>query len=329
MKIHGRLAPGLVRPNEELHIRIHLPRKLAGVTLKLWETDTFVGRSGPETRDPSGDRLLAQWEGDLEAGDGPTPNDLLYCRFTPTTTTITSDDLDAFALAVVLPGGSAPVVVPVGGERTELAARSVGLVLSVEQGGGELFRSTSSCVAQMPTTTVRFEHQIYLGRSEDGKLADDGGADDKRVQALTHQWVCFGLSHGDDMQARLEVVGSGWIGVNGIALESADDNANPIVVRKGRKLFAYIHERKVEFEKGVSKVPLAVCEPISAEGVVIAERPELADLLEIRIAEVPVDFGERARFSTDLSKLDATQVAASDEHLRAFSEAAKRFKKVT
>ena len=81
--------------------------------------------------------------------------------------------------------------------------------------------------------------------------------------------------------------------------------------------------------KGVSKIPIAACDAIGDDGSVIAERPEQGDLLELRLAEVPVEFGDkRATFKTDLSAT-GTEAKANEEHVTMWAEAAKRFKKVT
>lgn len=331
MKVHARLAPGLVEPGEAIQIRLHLPRKLGGVSLKLWELDAFIGRHEVLKRDPDGDVLIAQWDGVIEHGEGKTPNDLDYCKFTPSKATISSNDADCFGVRVVLPGGADPVVIPIGSERTELTPRFVQLALSVEQGGAELFRTKSTCVARMPATTVKITHHVFLGRTED-RLFDEDGDDDsdeeaKRDVTLAHKWVTFGLSKGDGMQARLEVVGSGWVGGDGVVLDSDDVKGQPLFVRSGRKLFAYVHDAKLDLPKGVSKIPISACDTVDESGQVTGERPELADQLEVRIAEVAATGGAKPRFTTDLASLPTSAVPDADDHLRAMAEAAKRFQK--
>jgi len=330
VKCHARLAPGLVAPGDEVTIRVHLPRKLAGVTLKLWETDAYVGRDGPATRDPAGDQLLARWDGDLEAGDGKTPNDVDYVVFTKHAEMLVtaSDTKDAFGLWVRLPGASDAVRVRVGSETSELVARGVSLALSIENGGTELFRTTSTCVAQMPTTTVSVAHHRFSMRDDAADLHSSFD-EDKLEESHAHQWVTFGIANGTGMKERLDVVGSGYLDARGVVLDSDQPTAQPVVVRSGRKLFLYIHERKLDVPKGVSKIPIAACDAIGDDGSVIAERPEQGDLLELRLAEVPVEFGDkRATFKTDLSAT-GTEAKANEEHVTMWAEAAKRFKKVT
>jgi hypothetical protein len=330
VKVHARLAPGIVAPGNEVSVRIHLPRKLAGVTLKLWELDGYVDRDGAAKREPAGDLLLAQWDGDLEAGDGATPNDVNYVKFSKHQETLTTPDTDtedAFRLRVRLPGDDEAIQVPMGSEKTQLVARGVSLALSIENGGSELFRTTSSCVAQMPTTTILVGHHRFSMRNEAADFYSD--VDDDRIEEVhAHQWITLGVQTGTGMTARLDVLGSGYLDATGLALDSDKPTAQPLVVRKGRKLFVYIHERKLDLPKGASKIPIAACDMVEDDGTVSAERPEQGDRLELRIAEVPIEFGERATFKTDLSAT-GQEMPANEDHVTAWAEAARRFQKVT
>jgi len=179
----------------------------------------------------------------------------------------------------------------------------------------------------MPTTSIAIEHHRFSMRDDAADLHSDFD-EDKLEELHAHQWVTFGIANGTGMTARLEVVGSGYLDARGVALDSDADTAQPVVVRRGRKMFVYIHERKLDLPKGHSKIPIAACEAIEDEGSVIAHRPEQGDMLELRIAEVPIQFGERATFATDLLTLGA-EAAANDEHVTAWANAAKRFQKST
>src|SRR5262249_10850745 len=258
----------IVEVDEVVDLRLHAPRTLAGVAVKLWD----------------GESLLAQWDGDIEPGGGASPNDRDYCKLTVKTTKTSSDDPDVFAIRVRLPGVAAPVAIPLASEKQERDARPVPLGLSIEKDGAEKFRSASPCIVQMPTTLLSFEHHTYAVRKKDRSFDDDG----KEVEALTHRWVCLGLKSGEGMKARLEIVGAGRINGRGIAVDV--ETGQPIYVRKGRKLWAYFHDEKADLAKGVSEIPIAACDEVQADGVVQAHRPALANLLSVNIAEVKVEY---------------------------------------
>lgn len=330
MKVHARLSPGIAAPGQDVEIRVHLPRRLAGVTLKLWELDTFIDRKGEAKRDPSGDVLLAQWDGDLEPGDGKTANDVNYVKFVKHQETIACAGEDAdrvFRVRVRLPGANDAVEVPIASEKTELTARGISLALSVEKGGTALFKTKSSCVAQMSTTTLTFEHHRFSQRNEAGDFHSDADHD-KHEELHAHQWVAFGLKSGEGVQEKLEVVGCGYLNARGLAVDSDAPEAQALVIRKDRPLYAYIHERRLDLPKGVSKIPLALCESIGDFDSVVVQVPEQGDLLEVRVAEIPVQFGERRTFATDISTVGA-ESDANEEHDAAWGIAARRFQRRT
>ena len=269
--------------------------------------------------------LLASWDGDLQPGDGNTANDQNYVRFVAKKTTITTEDTDeedAFRLGVVLPGATEPVCVPVGSEKKEFLARPISIALTIEEGGAERFRTKSSCIARMDSTTVTVHHHLFSRCHENGEFNKDS-TDHCHEEAHAHQWITFGVENGEGMEARLEVLGSGYLDARGVALESEMDDAQPLMIRRGRKLFAYVHERKLDLPKGVSKIPIAVCEPIDKDGTVVVERPQQGDELEIRIAGLGVTFDERATFATDLSSV-GEETKHDENQLALWGAAAKR-----
>jgi hypothetical protein len=93
-------------------------------------------------------------------------------------------------------------------------------------------------------------------------------------------------------------------------------------VRKGRKLFAYIRESKADLANGVSKIPLAACDEIRADGTVVAVRPDLDDRLSVRVAELEITWGDRPTYDPSLDQaedghdMDPAQLNAFAEHVR-------------
>ena len=71
MKFHGRLGPGrLTDAGQVLELRLHAPARAAGLTIKIWEMDTFPDEQGGTTSEGSEDDLLATFTGDLETAPG-------------------------------------------------------------------------------------------------------------------------------------------------------------------------------------------------------------------------------------------------------------------
>ena len=155
MKFHGRVHPGrLLDLATPLEVRIHQPRKCAGVTIKIWELDAFIGADGKPQREGTPDDLLATFTGSIEAAPpGGRPPE--WRKFVVDSAKIEEAPPDAMRFVLKFPGSDAIYEIPVisdqfrffaGGRTTNqwlLELRPAGCTFSEKQGSSS-FSGTSS-----------------------------------------------------------------------------------------------------------------------------------------------------------------------------------------
>jgi len=261
MKFHGRLEPGIVSGADPLlGLVIHAPGKASGVTIKIWELETFVSAQGKDKRD--GAQLLAELRGDLDLDGQPTAPR----RFTVKSSRIAVDDPEgqhpSIRLAV---GGDQTYTLPLASTKGEAESTTHEIGFSIEQGGAEVFRSKAPCLYHpkpiFPTVVARAYDQFV-----------DEEHRDEQILRLHHAVV--GFAEGDGPKARLNVLGTGFVDLYGhlVDAEPTDDQPapQPLPLSRDRELYVYVHKDKIELEadKGPSWIPIALCDPIEPDGSV-------------------------------------------------------------
>ena len=261
MKFHGRLSPGILRdPETPLELVIHAPSRATGLTVKIWELDTFVSPIGKQVREGSGDDLLAVIEADLAPGPGRSQKDPDWRVLQVKKVQIVSDDPDLVSFRLKLPGYAEVLRIPIVSEEGEAEGRTYELGFSMELGGAEKFRTRSPCLYTPPLIFPSVERETVIG----GEVVD-------RDPLRLHR-ACVGTGSGDGFEARLEVLACGRVDLHG---QLVDESGQPIGLRRGRPLFAYFHTGNQDLE---SDVPLALCDPVGADGVIVHRRHNAADL---------------------------------------------------
>jgi hypothetical protein len=264
VSFHARLTPGVVTAAEPtLTLVLHSPERAAGVTLKLWELDTFVGADGKQVREGSKDDLLAEITGAIEPGPGKKQGHPEWRIFKVSETKIVGVDekRELVAFRLQLPGHAETLLIPIVSEKGETEGRTFEIGFSLHQGGVEKLESKSPVLFTPPQLTP---HAEVEGKGP-----------------LRLVWVCLGLASGEGLTAKLEVTGFARVDLHGRLVDA--ETGQPIPVRKGRKLYAYAHTTaELGVKKGLSRIPLALCSPLGDDGKFVHFRPA-ADPLGVAV----------------------------------------------
>lgn len=276
MRFHARLSPGVVDdPSQVVDLVIHAPARADDVTIKLWELDTFRDvETGELRQEGTQDDLLAEFAGQIEPGD-PDRSSPGWRRFVVTSHRIVSQDPDLVRVRLRIAGADPIYEVPIVSEAGEAEGASWELGLSIEHGGEDRYRTSVPCLFAPPTV-----HPVLVRRHVAGRL-DDGAADPdwSSEGRLSLRHVAFGVAEGEPGRERLHVILRGWVDVHGQLVRRQDEQAaaQPIALRAGRRLYAYVHDDPDAAPLGPTRIPIAVCDPIDPGGRVVHEESALLD----------------------------------------------------
>ena len=105
--------------------------------------------------------------------------------------------------------------------------------------------------------------------------------------------MLIGFSEGDGLKARLNVLASGFVDLHGHLLEAEPEDGKPppqpLALRSDRKLFAYVHRDAPAAATGPSKIPIALCDPLEADGVIRHRRLVAPHRWSFRMLEQPIE----------------------------------------
>jgi hypothetical protein len=295
VKFHGRLLPGrLTDLGRKLELRIHAPARARGVTIKIWEMDTFPDDAGGNSNEGSADDLLATFTGDIEtapAGGSQRAPDWRAFKVAEATIEPALPEVVRFKLQFA--GNDTIYEIPILSEADEAEGDDFEIGFSIELGGAEKFRSKSPALLSPPKDSVRV-FEARFGTYDDQFQPVEATTSER---PMTMSYAAFGLAEGDPttMDARLKVLGNGHIDEHGYLVvhpDESDPDAPPVVkqARRGRPLFLYAHVDPDPFALGVSKIPIARCDKIGDGGIVRVAIPDLTNRLGAHLLEF-----ERAR----------------------------------
>lgn len=279
MKFHGRLTPGVLKdPKKVLELVVQSPENCPGVTIKIWELDTFKIK-GKVKKEGTPDDLLAEFMGEIKDA-----------QFKVKESRIVSEDPNLASFQLRVRGSEEVYTIPIVSEEGEAEGGSFELGFSMEAEGEEKFRTRSPCFFTPPTIIPRFiESAFTIGR--DGKL------DEKSAQegTLAHQYAAVGTAKGKGKEARLKILGKGYVDAGGILMDqprTEDKSPRPVSVRTGRPLYVYLATEPIEAE-GETDIPIAACQPMGVDGQVKRRMPVAFDWSLARLAEFEVAVEEK------------------------------------
>ncbi|MCA9677104.1 MAG: hypothetical protein KC464_18910 [Myxococcales bacterium] len=252
MKFHGRLGPGrLTDAGQVLELRLHAPARAAGLTIKIWEMDTFPDEQGGTTSEGSEDDLLATFTGDLETAPGSGgARGAEWRAFTVTDVVIEEAKPDVARFKLRILGTDTVYEIPILSEADEAEGDDYELGFSIEHGGAEQFRTRTPALVALPRDPVRVL-DVRFGDHADGAAEPDP----------------------DTLTGKLDVLGNGHLDQHGYLVvhpaESDDAAAGEVKqVRRGRPMYLYVHDDDAPFELGPSTIPIALCDRVGDDGVV-------------------------------------------------------------
>lgn len=299
MKFHGRIAPGrLTDLLQPVQVILHAPAKASGVTVKIWEMDTFDD-GGSRKSEGSADDLLATFQGEISAAPssgGSRPPD--WRAFKVSSVKIESADDHVARVKLQFAGSDTTYSVPILSENDEAEGDVFELGFSIEIGGSEKFRTRSPCLVAPPQRSIRITEARFGDYDEDGKPAPD--TMHERPMAL--RYAAIGVSEGDpeDAASKLKVLGNGYIDLHGMLVvhpDEADAAGDPAalakIARRGRGVFVHVHRDPAPVALGASKIPIAICDPVDDQGNVRVELPDSRIAWGAQFVEAPRDRVER------------------------------------
>lgn len=261
MKFHARFDPGIVTDADQaIRLVIHEPRKASGVTVKIWELGSFVGAEGAAKRQEGKTDLLATLTGDIE----PARDSRQTRVFKVTNARITTEDKDKklATIKLAVSGTETVYTLPLPSEGQEAEGRSREIGFSIEQGGAEVFRTRAPC----------FFHPQHVFPTAIACRHDSFDEEQREEEILRLRHVCIGFSEGEGMKARLNILTTGYIDLQGHLVDGPPEDGEPppqpLALRHDRELFAYVHVEPAGLAAGHSKIPIAICDPIEPDGTI-------------------------------------------------------------
>ena len=282
MKAHARIDPGIVTDADGVFVvHVHQPWRKSGITLKIWELESYVGPDGAKKRDGNKRDLLAELTGDLvpSAPPGGPP------RFTLSRAKIATEDKEGAlpAIKVAVFGDETIHTLPLPSQKNECEARTHEIGITIEHGGAEIFAGKAPCLFHPPPLSATARVRVHA-RFADQQL-------DEETLRLRH--VLLGFSEGEGLKARLNVLASGYVDLHGHLLDAEPEDGKPppqpLALRSDRKLFVYVHRDKLAATTGPSKIPIALCDPLDADGVIRHRRLVAPHRWSFRMLEQPID----------------------------------------
>ena len=273
MNFHGHIHPGVVSDQKQvLQLVIHAPKRAAGVTIKIWEMDTFKRADGSTEKEGSADDLLAQFEGAIEPGE-ETQADPSWRKFVVASHHIEDAEPDLLCCRLQFGGDDTVYDIPIRSEKDEAEGRAFEIGFSIEVGGSEKFKTTSPVLFDIPRIMIRGELRSF-------HLTEDGEPDPvtERFSHLALHWAAIGTRIGEGLTATLDVAGVGYFDSTGLLLtgdpnrgKEGEPAPRPLLVRRDRALLAYLLDQPSDL-RGPSSIPAGTCLPVTEEGRVVVER---------------------------------------------------------
>lgn len=144
-------------------------------------------------------------------------------------------------------------------------------------------------------------------------------------EPLRLHYVCVGTAEGEGIKARLNIIATGYIDLDGALIrappEDGEPPPEPLTLPAGQKLYVFVHRKPAEVAKGMSKIPIALCDEIGADGAICHRRLARDHTWEFQILEQPIVAGSDGPSLGAIEQREPEQVAA-DELQRAFRELA-------
>jgi hypothetical protein len=303
MRVFARWATGVVAGSTpRVEVCFHAPPRLTGVTLRIWELAAYPGRDGETRRDGASEIEIAAIHGDLVHGLRSER------RLRVTGVDRPSAPTQALRLALGLAEETVELAVP--HEADELAARPHQLMLSVHQGGTELFRSPAPCLVTPAAIWPRAS--VSLGYPDDRGAVVGAGAE----VPLRHHHACFGRGDG----RTLHVLGDGYFDGEGRLLDRP--GGAPLLVRAGKPFLVFVHREPHEIALGQSRLLVDLCTALGSDGSIRLERFDVAD-------PVAIDCLERRADGGLLPGLAAKTVVGMEHALGALAEVASKLRSWT
>lgn len=272
MKFHGRVHPGrLVDLGTPIEVRIHHPRKCAGVTIKIWELDAFIGADGKPQREGSPDDLLATFTGSIEpAPPGGRPPD--WRKFVVESVKIEEAPADTMKFLLTFPGSDETYEIPVISEVGEVEGTDYEIGFSMEVGGAEKFRSKVPCLLSPATIRPRVKEVLVIGLDDQGEPILDEALDlpvSNTTVALGKAPDDFDESSTDPsaLDVDLEHVKPWALGPAGFL--HREDEGLALHVRKDKNLRVFIGSKE---QTSNAQISAALALPIGEDGTVTVYR---------------------------------------------------------
>lgn len=292
MKFHGRISPGKITDlSTPLQVLIYAPAKLSGVTIKIWEMDTFE-QDGKTKSEGTADDLLATFQGDITPADAKGARPPEWRAFKVSSAKIEPPDPGADQVMVKLQFGGSDTIyeVPIKSELDEVEGDSYEIGFSIEVGGAEKFKTKSPALVVPPMTPLRVvARYIQSLRHEDAARVDKDSTYD---EPLAYRYVALGTPTTDDENAKFKILGTGFTDGQGYLFDGeldpkADKPPRPMIVRAGRGLF--ILDNHEPFKKiGATEIPIVRCNPVLPDDHdLVVIRSGVTHPMSMRIAERP------------------------------------------
>lgn len=272
MKFHGRVHPGrLLDLATPIEIRIHQPRKCAGVTIKIWELDAFIGADGKPHREGTPDDLLATFTGSIE-GEPRGARAPEWRKFVVEDVKIEEAPPDAMKFLLKFPGSDTMYEIPVISEVAEVEGTDYEIGFSIEVGGDEKFRTKVPCLVTPATVRPRIKEVLVIGFDDDGapimedatEVPPSGVA--AAIGAPPSNFDEFSTDPSAlDMQ--LEQVKQWKLDRSGFL--HGEEQSTVLHVRKGKKLRVFVGSKE---QTAANKVPAALALPVADDGSVTVYR---------------------------------------------------------
>lgn len=295
MKFHGRIAPGRITDLEKpLEILIHAPTKASGVTIKLWEMDTFE-ENGKTKSEGSADDLLATFTGDITPAPASGNRAPDWRAFKVSDAKIEDAEPHVVRIKVKFGGSDTIYDVPIKSELGEVEGDSYELGFSMEVGGAEKFKTKSPALVVPPMRPLRLVARYVQHQTDKGIIKES-----LYEEPIAYRHVALGTGTTEDEKAKLKILAKGYTDAHGYLLdrdpsEKGKEPPRPLIVRGGRSLFIVEDLEPIKGE-GVTEIPIAACDAVVGDDGhdLIVVRTSVIHPMSLRIAERPAS-GE-ARF---------------------------------
>jgi hypothetical protein len=287
VKFHGRLHPGRIQDlSKPIEVRIHQPRKLAGVTVKIWELDAFLGADGKPRREGSPDDLLATFTGEIDPappGNGRLPD---WRTFKVASVTIAEAPPETLRIKLVFPGSPTIYEIPIVSEAAEVEGTEYELGISIEHGGAEKFRTRSPCLLAVPRTVAKVRELLVLALDDDGEPIRESS---ESVPTSFDRIVLAKPAANEDDETKLAVLVNARVHPSGVVIADRDDVMMPLGLNLLRPLAAVVHRADAD-----ASSPLAsLATSIAKDGAVEIIRPDRSFTLSMFVAGIIPTLGTK------------------------------------